>query len=155
MQNDGNLVIYNGAPAAVNAIWASRTGGTTTSTTPGSYCGSWSNFFGSIHVCLDTTVWHNGAHAGVLSSSAVKARCWVEGTASLVGRSCGTTRQGTYTMSGGVNEDWLNQSITVSPPLASFPTHYCYYLRIDVAPNGNITNKGVGISGEYMFTGDC
>ncbi len=150
MQNDGNVVLYTNVGGAAVATWSSRTGGTTTSMPN---CTSWSNVFGSIHTCLDTTVWHNGAHAGVLSSSAVKARCWVEGSAVLVGRSCGESRQGTYTMSSGVNEDWLNQSITSRPPMASFPVYYCTYLRIDIQPDGVISPLKVLVTGPALTSG--
>jgi hypothetical protein len=150
MQNDGNVVLYTNAGGAAVATWSSRTGGTTTSMTN---CTSWNNAFGSIHTCLDTTVWHNGAHAGVLSVSAVKGRCWVDGAAALVGRYCGASRQGSYTMSGGVNEDWLNQSITSQPPMATFPVYYCTYLRIDIQPNGVVLPPKVLVTGPSLSAG--
>jgi hypothetical protein len=89
----------------------------------------------------------------VLSSSAVKGRCWVEGSAVLVGRSCGESRKGTYTMSGGVNEDWLNQSITSNPPMASFPLYYCNYLRIDVQPDGSVLPFKMIVAGPSLSSG--
>ena len=154
LQNDGNYVIYLGAPVSSDAKWSSRTYGSTVSNAAGSYCSAWSNVFGSINVCLQSTVWHNGVHAGVLSPTALaKPFCTTSGNTTLLGRSCGRVSSGSYILSGGLNEDWVNQLIISDPPLASYATYYCVYLRIDTDQYGHMSAQPVQGGTMHLYTG--
>jgi hypothetical protein len=149
VQDDGNLVIYT---TAREPIWQSQTHGSKSSLTS---CTT--KQMGPLNanvwrLCLSTTVWHNGRHAGVLSPDETVESCTIYSPTG-VGWNCPLLSQGTITLFGdfigpytkgsfwssGYNTDWLNGGMIFTNPdpySLPFVYGYCVYLRINTYPNG-------------------
>jgi hypothetical protein len=138
MKDDGNIVAYS---LNNSVLWQSHTAGTTISSPVGGYCKGNLTWL----ACLNTTVWHNGAHAGIRTRLDRHATCTVQTISfNFVCRKIGEgSSEGSYptssTTKGAYNEDWYNVQIEHKAPIAGPSTYECVYLRIDTTLNGDVT----------------
>jgi hypothetical protein len=171
VKDDGNLVVYS---STGSALWQSHTSGITQ--TSNWNCTTRVDALGNPawRVCLRTTVWHNGVHAGVLSARAVEESCAV-----TTGWVCPTEYwqtqtshngpwTGAYTersaWNNGINTDSLTAEMVWNDPVISdFPQPsfgYCVYIHINTSPEGTFQYPGpvvkyIGYWAWYNPPPDC